>query len=57
MDHTSPIGYGFDEYLAGLAGNWFEEDSLLQAWVARSRLDDATLDWLRDLGAAASGLV
>jgi len=55
MDHTSPIGYGFDEYLAGLDGNWFEEDSLLQAWLARSRLDDATLDWLRELGAAASG--
>ena len=55
MDHTSPDGYAFDGYLAGLEGNWFEEDSLLRGWLGRSRLDGATLDWVRGFGAAASG--
>jgi len=55
MDHTSPIGYAFDDYLAGLGGNWFEEDALLRAWLERSRLGEATLGWLRGFGAAASG--
>ena len=55
MDHTSPVGYAFDGYLAALEGNWFEEDPLLQAWLARSPVDDATLDWLRGFGAAAAG--
>jgi alkylation response protein AidB-like acyl-CoA dehydrogenase len=55
MDHTNPVGYEFTGYLAGLEGNWYEEDSLLQAWLAQARLDAATVDWLREFGAAASG--
>jgi putative acyl-CoA dehydrogenase len=50
MDHTSPTGYGFDGYLAGLEGNWFDEDPLLQRWLARSCCDDAVLEWLRGFG-------
>ncbi len=55
MDHTSPTGYGFDGYLAGLEGNWLEEDSLLRGWLGRSRLDEVALDWVRGFGAAAAG--
>lgn len=55
MDHTSPTGYEFDDYLAGLEGNWLEEDSLLRAWLERSRLDRATLDWVDEFGAAVAG--
>ncbi len=55
MDHTSPIGYRFDDYLAALGGNWFDEDPLLQAWLARSRLDDARINWVRGFGAAVAG--
>ncbi len=55
MDHTSPTGYAFDGYLAGLEGNWLEEDSLLRSWLGRSRLDEAALDWVRGFGAAAAG--
>ena len=55
MDHTSPTGYRFDGYLAGLEGNWLDEDSLLLGWLGRSRLDRSTFDWLRDFGAAAAG--
>lgn len=55
MDHRSPDGYAFDDYLHGLEGNWLEEDALLQAWLERSRLDGATRDWLRGFGAAAAG--
>ncbi|MBW2494490.1 MAG: hypothetical protein JRE43_07030, partial [Deltaproteobacteria bacterium] len=55
MDHTSPVGYAFDGYLAALDGNWFEEDSLLRAWLERSQLGETTLQWLRGFGAAASG--
>ncbi len=55
MDHASPTGYEFDGYLTGLEGNWLEEDSLLQAWLDRSRLDEATATWVDDFGAAASG--
>jgi len=50
MDHTRPEGYVFDEYLAGLGENWFDEDALLLRWLARSRIDGATLDWLRGFG-------
>lgn len=55
MDHTSPAGYEFNEYLEGLEGNWFEEDALLRAWLERSRLDEAAAGWLQEFGAAASG--
>jgi alkylation response protein AidB-like acyl-CoA dehydrogenase len=55
MDHTSPIEYGFDGYLSELEGNWLEQDSLLQRWLRRSRLDEATLDWVGGFGAAAAG--
>ncbi|MCP3982914.1 MAG: hypothetical protein GY723_00910 [bacterium] len=55
MDHTSPTGYGFDDYRVGLEGNWLDEDSLLRAWLERSRLDTTTLDWLREFGAAVAG--
>lgn len=55
MDHASPTGYAFDGYLAGLQGNWLDDDPLLQAWLGRSRLDDASLDWVREFGAAAAG--
>jgi len=55
MDQTSPIGYEFDGYLAALEGNWFEEDSLLRGWLGRSRLKEASLDWLGEFGAAAAG--
>jgi alkylation response protein AidB-like acyl-CoA dehydrogenase len=55
MDHGSPAGYGFDEYRHGLEGNWLEEDSLLLAWLERSRLDASTRDWLRSFGAAVAG--
>lgn len=55
MDHASPTGYGFDGYLAGLEGNWLEEDSLLLAWLERSRLEEATRVWVREFGAAAAG--
>ena len=55
MDHTSPTGYRFDGYLAGLEGNWLEEDSLLLGWLARSRLDEGAFDWVRGFGAAAGG--
>jgi len=50
MDHTRPEGYVFDEYLAALGDNWFDEDVLLQRWLTRSKLDDATLEWLRGFG-------
>jgi alkylation response protein AidB-like acyl-CoA dehydrogenase len=50
MDHTRPDGYVFDEYLAGLGENWFDEDPLLLRWLARSRIDDTTLEWLRRFG-------
>jgi alkylation response protein AidB-like acyl-CoA dehydrogenase len=50
MDHTRPEDYAFDEYIAGLGKNWFDEDELLLRWLARSRIDDATLEWLRDFG-------
>jgi len=39
MDHTSPTGYVFDEYLGALEGDWVEEDALLRSWLERSRLD------------------
>lgn len=55
MDHTTPTGYEFSGYLDELDGNWFEQDSLLQAWLDRSGLDPMTLDWLREFGAAAGG--
>ena len=55
MDHTSPTGYGFDDYLEGLEGNWAEEDSLLWAWLERSRLREAVRDWVHEFGAAAAG--
>ncbi|HJO24720.1 MAG: acyl-CoA dehydrogenase family protein [Myxococcota bacterium] len=55
MDHSSPTGYVFDDYLSELGGNWFEQDALLRAWLDRSRLDTATTDWLRGFGAAAAG--
>ncbi len=55
MDHSSPAGYEFGGYLSALEGNWFEEDPLLQGWLGRSRLDAATLDWIRGFGAAAAG--
>ena len=50
MDHTRPEGYTFDEYLAGLGKNWFDEDALLLRWLARSRIDETTLEWLRGFG-------
>jgi len=50
MDHTRPEGYAFDEYLAALGDNWFDEDELLLRWLARSELDDATFGWLHDFG-------
>ncbi len=50
MDHTRPEGYAFDEYLAGLGENWFDEDALLLRWLAGSRIDDTTLEWLRRFG-------
>jgi alkylation response protein AidB-like acyl-CoA dehydrogenase len=54
MDHTRPEGYSFDEYLAGLGDNWFDEDALLLRWLARSRVDETTLDWLRGFGRTAA---
>jgi len=50
MDHTRPEGYSFDEYLAGLGKNWFDEDPLLLRWLDRSRIDDRSVGWLRDFG-------
>ena len=50
MDHTRPEGYAFDEYLADLGKNWFDEDALLLRWLARSRIDGTTLEWLRGFG-------
>jgi alkylation response protein AidB-like acyl-CoA dehydrogenase len=50
MDHTRPEGYVFDEYLVALGDNWFDGDALLQQWLARSGVDDATLEWLRGFG-------
>jgi alkylation response protein AidB-like acyl-CoA dehydrogenase len=55
MDHTSPTGYGFDGYRAGLEGSWLEHDSLLLSWLGRSRLDEPALDWLRGFAAAVAG--
>ncbi len=55
MDHSSPTGYEFDDYLTGLEGNWLEEDSLLQAWLERSRLDEANVAWVDGFGVAAAG--
>ncbi len=50
MDHTRPEGYAFDEYLAALGENWFDDDALLLRWLARAGIDDATLEWLRGFG-------
>ncbi len=54
MDHSSPDGYCFDEYLDALGANWLDEDELLLRWLARSRLDEGTLDWLRGFGHAVA---
>jgi len=42
--------YGFEEYLSALGADWLDEDTLLQRWLARSVLDDATLEWVRSFG-------
>ena len=51
---TSAETYRFDEYLAALGGDWYEEDPLLQRWLARSRLSDAESDVVRRFGRAAA---
>ena len=55
MDHGSPTGYGFGDYLAELEGNWLDKDSLLRAWLDRSSPDETALDWLQGFGEAAAG--
>ena len=54
MDHSRPEGYVFDEYLAALGKNWFDDDALLQRWLSRAAVDDVTLDWLRHFGENAA---
>ena len=54
MEAVSPEDYRFDDYLDALGGSWLDEDSLLIRWLDRSRLDDATLEWLRGFGRAAA---
>ncbi|MFQ5698224.1 MAG: acyl-CoA dehydrogenase family protein [Myxococcota bacterium] len=55
MDHSSPEGYAFDDYLETLGGCWLDGDPILARWLARSQLDPATLDWLRHFGSTAAG--
>lgn len=54
MDHSRPEGYVFDEYLAALGENWFDDDTLLLRWLSRAAVDDATLEWLRRFGETAA---
>lgn len=50
----TPETYSFDGYLAALGSDWYEEDALLQRWLARSALPDEELDRVRGLGRAAA---
>ena len=54
MQHDRPEGYRFDGYLDALGSDWFEDDPLLQRWLARSGLDARTRDWLREFGRATA---